>query len=117
MESWTTSELLDRVQASGEPWLEFLRVADLSAGLYRLAAGADDRQQPHTEAEVYVVMAGRASFEAGSERREVSSGSVIFVPAGEAHRFCDVREDLAVLVVFAPPEYSRAAPGDPSALP
>ena len=117
MESWRTSELLDRLQIAGEPWLEFLRVADLSAGLYRLRAAADDRQQPHTEDEVYVVMAGRATFEAGRERREVTAGSVIFVPAGEAHRFLDVREELAVLVVFAPAEYSRAAPGDPSALP
>jgi len=117
VESWQTAQLLDRVRASGEPWLEFLRVADLSAGLYRLAAGAEDAQQPHTEDEIYVVMAGRASFEAGTERREVSTGSVIFVPAGETHRFRDVREDLAVLVVFAPAEYSRATSAAPAALP
>jgi quercetin dioxygenase-like cupin family protein len=27
---------------------------------------------------------------------------VIFVPAGEEHRFVDVSEDLALLVVFGP---------------
>lgn len=117
MKSWQTTELLEQVRESEAPWLEFLRVADLSAGLYHLGAGADDRQQPHTEDEIYVVMAGRARFEAGSGTTEVSTGSVLYVPAGEPHRFRDIREDLTVLVLFAPPEYSRASPGDPSALP
>jgi mannose-6-phosphate isomerase-like protein (cupin superfamily) len=27
---------------------------------------------------------------------------VIFVPAGEEHRFTDITEDLALLVVFGP---------------
>jgi mannose-6-phosphate isomerase-like protein (cupin superfamily) len=113
VESWQTSELLERVQASGRPWLEFLRVADLSAGLYRLRAGEDDRQQPHSEDEIYVVMAGCAAFEAAGRRREVRAGSVIYVPAGEPHRFLDVSEELALLVVFAPPEHSRSPAGAP----
>lgn len=112
MESWQTSELLKRVQASGGPWLEFLRVADLSAGLYRLPAGGDDRQQPHSEDEIYVVIAGCAAFEAAGRRREVRAGSVIY-PAGEPHRFLDVSEELALLVVFAPPEHSRSPAGAP----
>jgi mannose-6-phosphate isomerase-like protein (cupin superfamily) len=40
----------------------------------------------------------------------VSPGSVIFVPAGEEHRFTDVTEDLALLVVFAP-AYDSRSPG------
>lgn len=117
MKSWQTTELLERVRASDGPWLEFLRVADASAGLYHLKAGADDRQQPHSEDEVYVVMAGRARFEAGPDETDVSTGSVLYVAAGEPHRFRDVTEDLTVLVLFAPPEYSRASPADASALP
>jgi hypothetical protein len=34
---------------------------------------------------------------------------VIFVPAGESHMFADVVEDLALVVIFAPPYGSRAA--------
>jgi quercetin dioxygenase-like cupin family protein len=37
----------------------------------------------------------------------VGPGAVVYVPAGEAHRFVDVTADFAVLVVFAPAEYSR----------
>ena len=36
---------------------------------------------------------------------------VVFVPAGEEHRFVDVEEDLTVFVVFGPAEYSRAPEG------
>ena len=40
----------------------------------------------------------------------VGPGSVIFVPAGETHRFTDITEDLALVVVFAP-QYGSRAPG------
>jgi quercetin dioxygenase-like cupin family protein len=43
-----------------------------------------------------------------SRAAQVGPGDVAFVPAGEAHRFVDILEDLSVLVVFGPAEYSRA---------
>jgi mannose-6-phosphate isomerase-like protein (cupin superfamily) len=89
---------------SGKPYREFLRVPAMSAGLYVLQAGATDRQTPHREDEVYYVLRGRARFKAGEEDREVCGGSVIFVAAEVEHRFYDISEELAVLVVFAPAE-------------
>jgi mannose-6-phosphate isomerase-like protein (cupin superfamily) len=89
-------------------WAEQLRVPDLSVGTYSIVAGGTDTQTPHTEDEIYVVTAGRATLESGGERAEVGPGSVIYVPAGEVHRFTDITEDLALLVVFAPAEESRA---------
>ena len=86
---------MERQSASGDPYLEFLRVPDLSLGLYVLEAGAVDRQQPHTEDEAYVVLEGRASFTAGSETRDVGPGDTIFVAAGVPHRFHDIAETLA----------------------
>src|SRR5262252_6042512 len=98
--------------ASDEPvhWVEHLRVPDLSVGTYSIPAGGTDEQEPHTEDEIYVVTAGRAMFESGSKRVAVAAGSVIFVAAGEAHRFADVTDDLATLVLFAPAEGSRSVP-------
>ena len=90
--------------ASGKPYREFLRVPAMSAGLYVLPAGATDRQKPHREDEVYYVIRGRARFKAGSEDRDVSAGTVIFVAAQVGHRFYDITEELAVLVFFAPAE-------------
>jgi mannose-6-phosphate isomerase-like protein (cupin superfamily) len=90
-------------------WAEQLRVPDLSVGTYSILAGGTDDQSPHTEDEIYVVTSGRATLESGGQRAAVGPGSVIYVPAGEVHRFTGVTEDLALLVIFAPAEESRAA--------
>jgi mannose-6-phosphate isomerase-like protein (cupin superfamily) len=76
-------------------------------GTYRIRAGGLDAQSPHTEDEIYVVTAGRAKIVTPGGAGEVQPGSVIFVPAGEEHRFEEVTEDLALLVVFGPAYGSR----------
>src|SRR5689334_10144848 len=86
----------------GTDWVEHLRVPDLSVGTYCIPAGGLDDQSPHTEDEIYVVTAGRARIATPGGTAQVGPGSVIFVPAGEEHRFVDVTEDLALLVVFGP---------------
>jgi mannose-6-phosphate isomerase-like protein (cupin superfamily) len=83
-------------------WVEQLRVPDLSVGTYCIPAGGLDDQSPHTEHEIYVVTAGQARIVTPDCSAVVGPGSVIFVPAGEQHRFEDVTEDLALLVVFGP---------------
>jgi quercetin dioxygenase-like cupin family protein len=89
-------------------WAEQLRVPDLSVGTYCIPAGGLDDQSPHTEDEIYVVTTGRARMVTPDGSAEVGPGSVIFVPAGEQHRFEEVTEDLALLVVFGPAYESRA---------
>jgi mannose-6-phosphate isomerase-like protein (cupin superfamily) len=96
--------LMAEAETRQQSWTEFLRSSSLSMGVYRLKAGQDDRQQPHTEDEVYFVVEGKASFRAGDEQRAVGPGSVIFVEPIVEHRFLDITEDLTVLVFFAPPE-------------
>ena len=90
-------------------WAEHLRVPDLSVGTYSIPAGGADTQTPHTEDEIYVVTSGRAVIETPGGAAPVSPGLVIFVPAHEEHRFTQVTEDLALLVIFAPAEESRAS--------
>jgi mannose-6-phosphate isomerase-like protein (cupin superfamily) len=103
------ADLLARRRVTGEPYLEFLRADSMSVGLYVLPAGATDEQQPHTEDEVYVVLAGRSRFTAGDETCDVQPGDTIFVPANVEHHFHDISEELRLVVVFAPPEYSRGS--------
>jgi mannose-6-phosphate isomerase-like protein (cupin superfamily) len=97
--------------AAGTPYLEFLRVPHLSAGLYVLAAGAVDTQTPHTEDELYVVLSGRGQLRVGEESRPVGVGSLCFVPAGAVHAFHSVVESLRLLVVFGPAEQNHPAAG------
>jgi quercetin dioxygenase-like cupin family protein len=91
----------------GASWVEHLSVPDLSCGTYSIAAGATDPQEPHTEDELYVCTGGRATLWTPTGSCRVEAGTVVFVPAGEEHRFVDVEEDLTVLVVFGPAEESR----------
>jgi quercetin dioxygenase-like cupin family protein len=97
-------DLEQRRTARGKLYLEFLRVPAMSAGVYVLAKGASDPQEPHREDEVYYVVRGRAYMQIGDERAEVQAGSVIFVEAEAEHRFYDIEEEMAVLVFFAPAE-------------
>jgi mannose-6-phosphate isomerase-like protein (cupin superfamily) len=89
---------------AGRLYLEFLRIPALSAGVYVLPAGATDTQKPHKEDEVYYVVRGSATMRVGPEEQPVKAGSVIFVAAKVEHRFFDIREELEVLVFFAPAE-------------
>ena len=103
-----TAQLIQEQEHSKQEYLEFLRVPALSAGLYSLPAGSIDMQQPHTEDEIYYVISGSAAFRAGSEERPVQAGSILYVKANIEHRFHSISEDLRVLVLFAPAEYSNA---------
>uniref|UniRef100_A0AAU2VRE5 Cupin domain-containing protein n=1 Tax=Streptomyces sp. NBC_00008 TaxID=2903610 RepID=A0AAU2VRE5_9ACTN len=94
---------------AGNDWVEQLRTSDLSVGTYCIPAGGLDTQSPHTEDEIYVVTAGRAKIRTPDRTADVGPGAVVFVPAGEEHRFIDVTEDLALLVVFGPAFGSRTA--------
>lgn len=91
-------------------WIVHMNSDDLSLGTYSIPAGGVDDQEPHTEDEVYVVQAGRATLVTDSGTVTVEPGSVVFVPAGETHRFTDITEDLALVVVFAPRYGSRTLP-------
>jgi mannose-6-phosphate isomerase-like protein (cupin superfamily) len=92
-------------------WEEHLGVPDLSCGTYSLPAGGTDPQSPHTEDELYLVTSGRATLWTASGTAPMRPGDVAFVPAGEEHRFVDIVDDFAVVVVFGPAEDSRSAEG------
>ncbi len=102
MECFRLSDLEDRREIEGNLYLQFLSKEKLSVGVYKLKAGAIDPQNPHKEDEVYYVVQGRAKIRVGTERKEVSPGSIIYVGAGVNHKFIDIKEDLEVLVFFAP---------------
>jgi mannose-6-phosphate isomerase-like protein (cupin superfamily) len=107
MDAFEASQLLQEQRQSGKPYLEFLRVPALSAGIYHLPARGTDPQAPHSEDEVYYVISGRAQIRVGHEDRPVQAGSIIYVPEQVVHRFHSIEQDLAVLVFFAPAEYTN----------
>ena len=106
-QSFELAQLISQRGASHKLYLEFLKVPDLSMGLYVLPAGGTDPQSPHTEDEVYYVVRGRAQVLVAEENRHVQAGSIVYVAKNVAHRFHSIEEELTVLVFFAPAEYSN----------
>jgi mannose-6-phosphate isomerase-like protein (cupin superfamily) len=104
MKAFRLDELEAERAANDGAYLQFVREPNMSVGLYALDAGESDPQRPHRQDEVYFVVSGRASITVGMETTQVSRGSVVYVPAGVAHKFHHITEDLRVMVVFSPPE-------------
>jgi mannose-6-phosphate isomerase-like protein (cupin superfamily) len=107
MQAFELPQLIRERGMTGKLYLEFLRVPDLSMGLYQLPKGGTDPQSPHTEDEVYYVVSGTAQIRVADEDRAVQAGSVVYVAKNVEHRFHSIEEDLTVLVFFAPAEYSK----------
>jgi mannose-6-phosphate isomerase-like protein (cupin superfamily) len=107
MQSFELAQLIQQRANNSKPYLEFLKVPDLSMGLYVIPTGGTDPQSPHTEDEVYYVVSGRAQILVAEENRDVQMGSIVYVAKNVAHRFHSIEEELTVLVFFAPAEYSN----------
>lgn len=107
MQAFELARLLSQQKSNDKRYLEFLRVPDLSMGLYVLPAGGTDPQSPHTEDEVYYVVSGKAKIKIEEEERDVEAGSIVYVAKNVEHRFHSIEEELKVLVFFAPAEYSK----------
>jgi len=105
---YSLDDILQERRTSGRDYVEFLRLPTMSCGVYVLAAGATDKQKPHAEDEVYYVIRGKARMtvhgDEGKQEREIQPGDVMFVKAGQEHRFHDIASELVVLVAFAPAE-------------
>jgi mannose-6-phosphate isomerase-like protein (cupin superfamily) len=71
----------------------------LEIGVYVLVAPEPDRQQPHDDDEVYVVLEGHGTLDIAGEQVDLRDGHAVFVPAGADHRFSGY-EQLSVLVIF-----------------
>jgi mannose-6-phosphate isomerase-like protein (cupin superfamily) len=73
--------------------------AGLEVGVYVLVAPEPDRQQPHEDDEIYLVLEGRGTLEVEGEAVPLEEGEAVFVEAGAEHRFTSY-EQLATLVIF-----------------
>src|SRR5437588_1210763 len=61
--------------------------AGLEIGVYVLVAPEPDRQQPHADDEVYVVLEGSGTLDVEGTAVDLRQGHAVFVPAGTEHRF------------------------------
>jgi mannose-6-phosphate isomerase-like protein (cupin superfamily) len=101
MHSFDTGAAVQRLREAGG--YEIVHESPgLELGVYMLVAPEPDRQQPHDDDEVYVVLEGSGTLEIERERVDLREGQSVYVPAGAEHRFVGY-EELAVLVIFVRP--------------
>ena len=86
----------------GAAYAELFAHGSLSVEVY--APRGEDKQEPHTRDELYVVIAGRGEFVYGGHRAPFGSGDLIFVPARLPHRFENFTVDFSTWVAFYGPE-------------
>jgi len=98
--SFAVDTVKERLIQAGGGYEVVHRSPGLELGVYVLVAPEPDRQQPHDDDEVYVVLEGSGTLDVEGERIELREGGAAFVPAGADHRFAGY-ERLSVLVVFA----------------
>jgi mannose-6-phosphate isomerase-like protein (cupin superfamily) len=91
--------VVERLRAAGGGYEIVHESEGIELGVYVLVAPEADRQQPHADDEVYVVLEGAGVLEVSGDAVPVQEGDAVFVEAGAEHRFT-AYEQLAVLVIF-----------------
>jgi mannose-6-phosphate isomerase-like protein (cupin superfamily) len=91
--------VVEKLRASGGGYEVVHSSPGVELGVYVLVAPEPDRQQPHLDDEVYVILEGTGVLEVEGQSVPVDEGDAVFVEAGADHRFT-AYEQLAVLVVF-----------------
>ena len=89
----------DRLLAAGGGYQVVHESPSLEVGVYVLVAPEPDRQQPHDDDEVYVVLEGTGKLDIEGETVDLWEGHAVFVPAHAVHGF-SAYEQLSVLVIF-----------------
>jgi mannose-6-phosphate isomerase-like protein (cupin superfamily) len=99
----TVAEVMARIPGpEGRRWEVAFERGTLEVELY--APRGEDPQKPHARDEVYVVVAGSGTFVNGGTRAPFGPGDLLFVPAGQVHRFEKFSPDLQTWVLFYGPE-------------
>lgn len=99
---WTSTEAGEKAAASeNEPYVVMLRRGTLELGYY--APSGADRQRPHEQDEVYLIVSGTGRFVNDDVESPFGPGDTLFVPAGVEHRFVDFSDDTEMWVVFYGP--------------
>ena len=110
MDPIEVGEAMRRLQAAGGGYEVVHESPGLEVGVYVLVAPEPDRQQPHEDDELYVVLEGRGTLDVEGVSTDMDVGHALFVEAGADHRFSGY-EGLSLLVIFSKPAGHERRPG------
>lgn len=98
----TVTDALEKLGGSDSAlFIKLMEHGSMSVEIYRPVK--TDRQTPHLQDELYVIISGNGEFINNGERSAFRPGDVLFVPAGIEHRFENFTDDFATWVIFYGP--------------
>ncbi|MCU0429825.1 MAG: cupin domain-containing protein [Cytophagaceae bacterium] len=95
-------EAFSQVLSSKQELKQFISHGSMLLELYH--PNERDMQNPHDQDELYVIAKGKSSFVLETNQYEVKAGDVLFVKAGQVHRFENFTEDFSTWVIFYGPK-------------
>ncbi len=98
----TMEEATSYLKENDKVYGRFIQNGTMHVGMYQ--PKGMDQQRPHEQDEVYIIMQGTGTFINGDQKSDFKAGDVLFVAAGEEHRFENFSEDFLTWVVFYGPE-------------
>jgi mannose-6-phosphate isomerase-like protein (cupin superfamily) len=99
MHAFGVGSVVEKLRAAGGGYEIVHQSPGVELGVYVLVAPEADRQQPHEDDEIYVVLDGSGTLDVEGKPVAVKTGDAVFVEAGAEHRF-SAYEQLALLVLF-----------------
>jgi mannose-6-phosphate isomerase-like protein (cupin superfamily) len=93
------ASVVEKLRADGGGYEVVHDSPGLELGVYVLVAPEADKQQPHDDDEVYVVLEGTGVLTVEGKDVPVKEGDAVFVEAGAEHGF-SAYEQLALFVIF-----------------
>ncbi len=98
----TQKAALEKLRESPQPFATLLRRDTLEIEIYKPIG--EDKQQPHTRDELYVILNGTSLFYHEGNTTKVKAGDCLFVPAYDEHRFVNFSDEFSTWVFFFGPE-------------
>lgn len=94
----SVDEAIKLLEKEDAPFVQLMKDGNMKVEYF--APKHLDRQTPHSQDELYIIIAGEAEFFRNGETLICSTGDVLFVPAKMEHRFMNFCEDFATWVIF-----------------
>jgi mannose-6-phosphate isomerase-like protein (cupin superfamily) len=98
----TIQDALNQLDANSvQLFVKVMEHGSMSVEIYR--PDKIDRQTPHKQDELYVVISGTGEFMNDDKLSVFKPGDVLFAPAGIDHRFVNFTDDFVTWVIFYGP--------------
>ncbi len=90
----------------GVPFATVMAGGSMSVEVFAPGSNTDrrDRQQPHSQDELYFVHSGQGEIIINDQRWDAAAGDAFFVAAGTVHHFENFSDNFVTWVVFYGPQ-------------